>query len=322
MRLAVALLCGFYIASVIGIWLFIHVEGDRWWPATMLLFGPRWILLLPLSVLIPLATALRRRWLWSLLATVLLIAGPFMDLRITSRGLFPEDRQPLSVRVLTLNTHFTAVDALQLKQLIDQSKPDIVALQEWFPTNRQIIFPDASWHTIQLPEALLASPYPIRSVGSPMGESDVTAGVTYHYIVEIPWRFVSFYNVHLSSPHNAFRNVLHRSPYGVPRLTFNSIQRLREASSLQEASDGDTILAGDFNLPRDSTIFRSELSGFSDAFTDAGLGYGLTYYSQWTTIRIDHILMGKNWYCTRCWLGPDIGSPHRPLVADLSRSQP
>jgi endonuclease/exonuclease/phosphatase (EEP) superfamily protein YafD len=245
-----------------------------------------------------------------------------MDLRITSRGLFPEDRQPLSVRVLTLNTHFTAVDALQLKQLIDQSKPDIVALQEWFPTNRQIIFPDASWHTIQLPEALLASPYPIRSVGSPMGESDVTAGVTYHYIVEIPWRWVSFYNVHLSSPHNAFRNVLHHSPYGVPRLTFNSIQRLREAASLHEAADGDTILAGDFNLPRDSTIFRSELSGFSDAFTDAGLGYGLTYYSQWTTIRIDHILMGKNWYCTRCWLGPDIGSPHRPLVADLSRSQP
>jgi len=168
----------------------------------------------------------------------------------------------------------------------------------------------------------LASPYPIREVGPALGESDVTAGVTYHYAIEMPSRFVSFYSVHLSSPHNAFRNVLHHNRYGVTRLTFNSLARLREAKVLELDSNDDTLLAGDFNLPRDSTIFRSHFGEFTDAFTAAGLGYGLSYYSRWTAVRIDHILMGKNWRCEHCWVGPDLGSPHRPVIADLERLNP
>jgi endonuclease/exonuclease/phosphatase (EEP) superfamily protein YafD len=308
------------LIGVLGTWLFIEIDGDRWWRATMILFGPRWTLLLPLIVLLPLVILLQRRWLWALAGIALLVAVPMMDLRITRAGLFPPDRSPGSLRVLTLNTHFVAVNAQQLKQLIDTTKPDIVALQEWYTANRKIIFPEPSWHTIQTPEALLASPYRIRLVGSPMGESDITAGVTYHYAVEFPSRFVSFYSVHLSSPHTAFSDVLHRSRYGVPRLTNNSIQRLREATNLNHAAGDDTIMAGDFNLPRDSTIFRSQLSSFTDAFTVAGLGYGLTYYSPWTAVRIDHILIGKNWKCDRCWVGPDIGSPHRPVIADIERA--
>jgi vancomycin resistance protein VanJ len=34
-------------------------------------------------------------------------------------------------------------------------------------------------------------------------------------------------------------------------------------------------------------------------------------------VRIDHILAGPGWYCARCWVGPDVGSPHRPVLADL-----
>ena len=34
-------------------------------------------------------------------------------------------------------------------------------------------------------------------------------------------------------------------------------------------------------------------------------------------VRIDHILAGPGWRCGRCWVGPDVGSPHRPLLADL-----
>jgi vancomycin resistance protein VanJ len=321
-RIALALSCFAYCAALIAIWSFVRIDGDRWWPATMILFGPRFILLLPMIALVPLAIVVYRRLLWFLLIMAIAIVGPFMDLRITRRGLFPADRQSETVRILTLNTHFDFTNAKKLKELIGQTKPDIVALQEWEPINRQIIFSDPYWHTIQTPEALLASPYPIRLAGLPMGEADVTEGVTYRYAVELPSRTVYMYSVHLSSPHNAFRNVLHHERYAVARLTFNSVARRREATSLRNESDDDTILVGDFNLPRDSTIFRSEFSAFSDAFTEAGLGYGLTYFSRWTAVRIDHIIMGKNWQCQHCWVAPDIGSPHRPVIADLTRSQP
>jgi endonuclease/exonuclease/phosphatase (EEP) superfamily protein YafD len=36
-----------------------------------------------------------------------------------------------------------------------------------------------------------------------------------------------------------------------------------------------------------------------------------------TGVRIDHILAGHGWRCRRCWVGPNIGSAHRPVIADL-----
>jgi vancomycin resistance protein VanJ len=317
LRGTASVLCWLYLFGVLALWLFLYLAGDRWWPATMLLFGPRWALLLPLPILVPLCIAFRRRWIWGLLAIALLIIGPFMDLRITRLGLFPEDRQPSSVRVLTLNTHYAALDPAAFKKVIDETKPDVVALQEWYIANRAPLFSDPSWHTVQSDEAILASPYPIRMDGASLMGRDITAGVTYHYKIILPGRVLSFYSVHLSSPHAAFRNVLRLSRAGPRRLDLNSKERLREATTLHRLADDDTILAGDFNLPRDSTIYRSMFAGFRDAFSDAGLGYGLTYYSRWTAVRIDHVLMGKNWGCSRCWVGPDVGSPHRPVIADL-----
>jgi vancomycin resistance protein VanJ len=40
-----------YLALVLGLWLVLRTASDRWWPATLLLFGPRWVWLLPLAVL-------------------------------------------------------------------------------------------------------------------------------------------------------------------------------------------------------------------------------------------------------------------------------
>jgi endonuclease/exonuclease/phosphatase (EEP) superfamily protein YafD len=283
----------------------------------MCLFGPRWIEFFPLAVLLPLAIAFSRKWIAALLGIALLIAVPIMDLRITRGGLFPPDRPSGSLRVLTLNTHFGYTDPVKFKALLAETQPDVIALQEWYPGNRDAIFGGASWNLIQSSEAITASRYPIAFDKMTTGMANISGGVTYHYTITLPNRNLSFFSVHLASPHSAFRGVLHRSRSGNRQLEANSRERLREARILNKYADDDTLLAGDFNLPRDSTIFRSCFARLSDAFTDAGLGYGLTYYSQWTTVRIDHILMGKNWRCTHCWVGPDVGSPHRPVIADL-----
>ena len=56
--------CWLYAAAIVGVWLVIRLAGDRWWLATLMLFGPRWVYATPALVLLPLALALRRRLLW------------------------------------------------------------------------------------------------------------------------------------------------------------------------------------------------------------------------------------------------------------------
>lgn len=51
-----------YLAAVSVAGLVLWGLGDRWWPATALLFISRWVLLLPLLPLIPAALVLKR-WL-------------------------------------------------------------------------------------------------------------------------------------------------------------------------------------------------------------------------------------------------------------------
>ena len=57
----------------------------------------------------------------------------------------------------------------------------------------------------------------------------------------------------------------------------------------------------------------SPLRGW-DMVTPSGRGCAVRVFG----VRIDHVLTGDGWRCRRCWVGPDVGSDHLPLLADLS----
>ena len=88
----------------------------------------------------------------------------------------------------------------------------------------------------------------------------------------------------------------------------------------QKAStvSGPLLIVGDFNTPSESFLFRRVWAGYADAFVSAGWGWGYTFFESRTVARIDHILSGEGWNCSRCCVGPDVGSPHRPVL-DLIR---
>src|SRR5438045_2652926 len=48
-----------YLMLVLVLWLTLRTTGDRWWVATILMFGPRWPVALPLLVVLP-ASFVRR----------------------------------------------------------------------------------------------------------------------------------------------------------------------------------------------------------------------------------------------------------------------
>ena len=83
------------------------------------------------------------------------------------------------------------------------------------------------------------------------------------------------------------------------------------------------IVAGDFNMPADSLIYRESWDGYANAFSRSGFGYGLSemvdLHGLQFGIRIDHILTGAGLASCRCALGPGVGSDHLPLIAEICR---
>ena len=145
------------------------------------------------------------------------------------------------------------------------------------------------------------------------------------YELETSAGVVTVVNLHLASPRHGLYVVIHDRAKGIADLESNSALRWLESERVaREVEDvtGPLLLVGDFNTPPASAIFRRVWGHCTDAFGTAGWGWGYTFVNHRTTVRIDHILAGPGWRCDRCWVGPDVGSQHRPVLADLTWSEP
>lgn len=242
-----------------------------------------------------------------------------MGLCVSWRAIAPGSPSGPTLRVLTCNVHGRALDPAALRKLIAQTAPDIVALQEFSPRLRQAVFADDPWFFDSRGELFLASRYPIldaREITGPKWHS----GAAVMYRIELPGHAIRFCNLHLASPHGSFDSVLGREPAAHDRVQANIAARLDESLALSEqagAAGASALLAGDFNMPCDSAIYRACWGHFSDAFASAGFGFGYTYRIHRTAVRIDHILSGQEWRCRSCRVVPTVGSPHRPLIAEF-----
>jgi len=314
-----------YPLLLAGFWLILYVGGDRWWLPTVMLFGPRWIVGLPLLIFIP-AAFYRRRLVWPGLIAVAILLGPVMGFCIPWGRFATGGECPL--RVLSCNVHITHFDSDKLSALIRDVRPDIVALQECgkaVPCD----WP-AGWYVYRDWQLVVASRYPIRDGRTAFGRRSLHNRLRMrllHCIVEVPGRDVDFCTVHLLSPSYGLSQLLDRRTLIRPsRSVFlkraiayrrrGSVEAQQYVSTLRRP----LILAGDFNMPVDSSIYRQVWAEYSNAFSLSGFGFG---YTMWPTVhgaqftRIDHVLSGPGWRPRRCWVGPDVGSDHRPLIADL-----
>ncbi|MDB5322665.1 MAG: hypothetical protein JWN40_4296 [Phycisphaerales bacterium] len=322
----VGVACWIYLVGALSLWLFLRSEGDYRWIATLILFGPRWVALAPVAVLLPAALLLRRRSLFALCAASALIVAPVMGLCVPWRNAFtpaPATGTAQGLRVLTCNIHRYDLDPVAFAALIASAKPDIVAIQDW-SSKFDSIFPSAGgWYMLRDDDLCLISRYPIRrvrDVGVESWNKRQTPGSAICYELAMPQGPVPFVNLHLASPHRAFEAALQRSPDGPKQIADNSAARLKQSQAVgrfvREQSQA-VLVAGDFNTPQESGVFTRSWTPLVDAYGAAGLGWGYTYHARWTDVRIDHILSGRAWRCRKCEVGPDVGSPHRPVIADF-----
>ena len=313
-------LCWAYLLVLLAAWLLLREEGERWWPATLLLVCPRWPFAVPAVVLWIMVLA-ERRWRLAIpmLAATAVLLGPMIGLRV-SLPTGPADRGDL--RLLTCNIHRQQVDAQQLVAFLASSRPDVVLLQDWSSSaEHDALFAGPAWHVQRDGQLLIASRFAIaRAVPVNFDAADAPAderAAAVCYELQTPASPIRVINVHLSSPHGGLLTFMDD---GGKALKENAGRRWQESATLSRLVEGSPVpvlLAGDFNTADDSPIFHEDWADFHDAFADRGLGIGYTYVNRHTQLRIDHVLEGPGFQTVRCFVGPAVGSPHRPLVADL-----
>ncbi len=302
------------------LWLFMRLAGDRWWPATLLLFAPRWPWAMPLALLMPLAAVWRRRSVWPLLVAAWVVAMLVMDFRVPWRRAMLEKQAGQTVRVLSCNTHWDELHEEEFERLIAAERPDIVALQDTAPYRLPRQFAGGSWYILRDGELTLASRYPMMRIENIAREKHWESASAMLYEIRLPAGPVKFINAHLTSPRSPLKAAVRDADMGPALLDRNSDLRLLETLDLAQAvrdAGGRVLLAGDFNTQCDSNVYRQTFADFSDAFSEAGFGFGWTFYGKWTATRIDHILATRDWRFRYCRVGPSVGSPHRPLIADI-----
>lgn len=306
--------CITLVASLVAWWI-LAVTVDRYWFGTVLAFGPRWVLLVPVLTLLPFALLFDRYAVALLVLSAAIVIGPVMDCRWHWPRRSSEAR---TLRVMTCNLGGQRGFSRLVTQ-IERESPMVIACQEWPAGTNWPFATPGEWHVVQSGGLLIASRYPNVQIDTLTSPTDTWRTLALACELQTDhgtWRCVC---LHLPTPRSGLEAVLHRRWQGIPAL--NSINRLREAESRLTTdwarSVGAEVVLGDFNMPPESQLLIRDWTAFRNAFSCLGQGFGHTKRTRAWGARIDHVLATSHWAFAEAWVGSEIGSDHRPLIADL-----
>lgn len=321
-RLLVLVVWG-YLALVLLYTAVLWFGGDRWWAATVLLFAPRWPAVVPAAALALAALLVRPRLL--LLVGIATLVGlvPAMGYRIGMGGWLAGSDRP-DVRIITFNLWAIGnVRRLAAPLGLEAYRPDIVVFQECAEAVAQPEHWPAGWTVRMDHDICLGTRFSVleaRTVTEIRTGEQGGTGNAMFYRLQSPSGPVDLAVVHLETPRKGLEPL--RFSGRVGDLELNAL--VREAGSRRvrrwiDAQSSSPIVAGDFNMPVESRIYRTHWSDCTNAFSAVGRGFGWTRVLRHFSIRIDHVLSCGGWKPRRAVVGPDLGSDHRPLVVDLTR---
>lgn len=254
----------------------------------------------------------RRRAALLALPTVLLGFGPPAANTVHES---PASELGTRVTVMTANLFYRHPDPARILPQIEANAPDIVFFQEYdarahgvlanalseaYPYRVHALHDDA-------PEEAIYSKYPLSGVRQALVEEGVLNLVA---VAEVNGTAVTVQSVHLRAPVGLAHFAVHRAGVAWFKGWLPTVE-------------GPLILAGDFNSVGHSqtgAMFRGE--GLRDAFANAGSGLGWTWPAvtplrHLPGFRIDRVLYRGGIRCERAWVGPEHGSDHRPVYAEL-----
>jgi len=345
-----------YAVAMLGTWIALFTVSEIWLPATLLAYGPRWVVLLPLVVLLPMAFMFARTSVKLLAVGGVIALVPIMGFRVsvpTAGFTAPTTPGTDRIRVLSLNAQGGGIVKLRLASILERYAPSIVAIQECGDELAAVAEQQRGWYTARYNGLCTMSRWPLEFADtmpraafarvSQLGYGGT--GIVVRYGIAHPTRAFQFVNLHLETARKGLESLLgsdglipdnatgvpspedeqRASQTGEDRVALNARIRESEAErasvwSARKMDEIPIIVAGDFNMPVESSIYRRYWSGLTNAFDAKGLGFGFSKHEgTLLRLRIDHVLSAPKWFRVRgAWVGADVGSDHRPMVADLT----
>jgi endonuclease/exonuclease/phosphatase (EEP) superfamily protein YafD len=291
---------------------------DKWWPATLVGYSPRFLLAAPLILLFPMCLWKFRKGAVLLIAAGIMIAWPIMGLQVPLRGASPERSEGLKIISANMGG---GCSTERLLALIERESPDLVVLQEYSARRNHKIFSDRGWHIESRGGLFCASRFPIVEAETirlnPKASWEIRVA---RFEIAGPDGAIQLFDIHLPTVREGLQEVIDDKFDGLPELEENSRSRMRESQAVSQwvrSFAGPKVILGDFNMPADSAIYQECWSQFDNAFAARGFGYGFTKFTRYHGIRIDHILTDRSWEIIVCRVGTDIGGDHRPVLAEL-----
>jgi endonuclease/exonuclease/phosphatase (EEP) superfamily protein YafD len=225
-----------------------------------------------------------------------------------------------TLRLLTCNVQYGDLRTGDLAGLIQETRPDIVLLQEYGSQDLRVVLDQSGWQVRTFGEFCLASKYPIVAFET-VGSSETVPRII-AVCAKIRWleMEIPVVSVHLMSPRAGLEGILRDPLSGL--VTFRRVAAVQDLESeflrrwVHEKAE-TTLLGGDFNLIPEHPLYIRDWADFMNAFSQSSWGLGHTMFTRHTGLRIDHVLCGSAWLPTSCRVGPDVGSAHRPVVAEL-----
>ena len=314
---------GLLLLLSVGFWIW----ADRWAPMTVLLFGPRWVLLVPVPVLGIAALWFKRRLLLlPLVAAVLVALGPIMGFTLGWGRFFGGESTGMKIRVVTFNVAGASRLNTSLPWIMEETRADIIAFQECGSPLQTAVreLHEIAWHTSIEDQMCLVSRYPISNMRQ-LDRDNIRvadgAGIVLTHTIDLGDRVLQLTNLHLDTPRKGLAPVREGNlSEGFNTLRSKSVVRdieSRQARAWVESDSGLIAVVGDFNLPVESVIYRRHWGDMVNAYSLTGTGFGYTRYAGWIRARIDHVLVGPGLSVQEAFVGPDFGSDHRPMIADL-----
>ena len=77
------------------------------------------------------------------------------------------------------------------------------------------------------------------------------------------------------------------------------------------------IIAGDFNMPEDDSLYQQNFSDLNNAVAELALGFNYTKFTSWHGVRIDHILYSDGISIQDVAVLKSFKGDHRPVKATL-----
>jgi len=316
-----------YLITALAAAAFMWTLGDAWWPASVILFGPRWLLLVPALPLAAGALLLRPRLLLPIALGLIVTLGPVMGFRTGWRR-WLAGAPPRTLRIITFNVDGGQNPRVgEVPVVLAAWSPDVVVLEECLPKLARSEFWPAGWTAGFFRGGLcVATRLPV--VGSEelervaVGTQGGTGNAVLVRLLAGP-DTIAIAGIHLETPRKGLESL--RYGASADRMPANILIRDVGAGRVSRwilGSAPNPIIAGDFNMPVESRIYRAYFGSCTNAFSTVGTGFGWTRVLHRFSARIDHVLScGGGWRPLHVEVGPATGSDHRPVIVDLARTR-